>query len=156
MAEIHVIIGDESTLRDRMMYVWKMVCGGLKRGPVTVTLGRPKRSGDQNRHFHALIGEIAKQVKPDGRGFTAEIWKALLVDQFEEERKAMGEPLSKPGQVVPSRDGRRVVSVRPSTAGFTKREAADFIEYLYSEGVQMGVTFSPPSVEIYEQYKEGQ
>lgn len=154
MAEYQVIIGDEATLRERMLHVWNLVCGGLKRGPVTITLGRPKRSGDQNRHFHALIGEIAKQVHPGGQKFSAEVFKALLVDQFTQEMEAAGTPLSKPGKVIPSLDGRRVVTVRPSTTELRKREAAEFIEFLYAWGVEHGVTFSPPSIDIYEQYKE--
>lgn len=154
MAEIQIVIGDQSTLRERMMTVWNLVNKGIQAGPLTVTLGRPKRSGDQNRHFHALIGEIAQQVAPGGQKFSADVWKALLVDQFSQEMEAAGTPLSKPGRVVPSLDGRRVVTVRPSTTELRKAEAAAFIEYLYATGVDMGVQFSPPSVEIYQQYRE--
>ncbi|MFD1216395.1 recombination protein NinB [Microbulbifer celer] len=151
---MEIIIGDQQSLRERMLAVWNLVCRGIQAGPVVVTLGRPKRDGNQNRHFHALIGEIAQQVTVMGKRYRPEIWKAMLVDAFEQECESMGEPLSKPGQVVPSLDGRRVVTVRPSTTDLKKREAAAFIEFLYAQGVDMGVTFTPPTIEIYEQYRE--
>jgi hypothetical protein len=49
-----------------------------------------------------------------------------------------------------------VVTVRPSTTDLKQMEAAAFIEFLYAQGVEMGVEFSPPTIEIYEQYKEAQ
>jgi hypothetical protein len=154
MAEVEIIIGGQDSLRERMMTVWDLVCRGIKAGPVVVTLGRPKRRGDQNRHFHALIGEIAQQVTPGGLKFSADVFKALLIDQFEQEMEAAGTPISKPGRTVPSLDGRRAVTVRPSTTCLKEREAADFIEFLYSWGVEHDVTFTPPTIEIYQQYRE--
>lgn len=154
MAEMEITIGDSQTFGDRMRRVIDLVDRGLSRGPVVVTLGRPKRSGAQNRHFHALIGEIAQQVEVGGRKYSPKVWKAMLVDQFEQEMAAAGTPLSKPGSTVPSLDGRRVVTVRPSTTELRKAEAAAFIEFLYAQGVDMGVEFTPPTIEIYEQYRE--
>lgn len=157
MTEQQIIIGDESCMGARISAIVDLVSRGIKAGPVVVTLGRPKRRGDQNRHFHALIGDIAKQVKfPGYKSYSTDVWKAMLVDQFEQECASMGEPLSKPGRVVPSLDGRRVVTVRPSTTDLKQMEAAAFIEFLYAQGVEMGVEFSPPTIEIYEQYKEAQ
>lgn len=144
----------EESLRERMKSVWNKVCVGVELGPVLVTLSRPKRSGDQNRHFHALIGEIAKMVKPGGQSFDAEVWKTLLIDQFQQEMEIAGTPISKPGRTVISLDGRRAVTVRPSTTDLKKAEAAAFIEFLYSFGVDHGVTFTAPALEIYESYKE--
>lgn len=156
MAELQITIGDESSLRQKMMCVWEMVCKGIKSGPVVVTLGRPARSGAQNRHFQALISEIAQQVEVGSQKYSQDVWRALLVDQFEQAMQEAGTPISKPGRTVPSLDGRRAVTVRPSTTGLKKREAAEFIEYLYSEGIEMGVKFTPPAVEIYEKYRECQ
>lgn len=152
MGELTITIPTTETLRARMMTVWELVNKGIKAGPVTVTMGRPKRSREQNRHFQALIGEISQQVTPGGQKYSAEVWRAMLVDQFEDEMRGAGTPLSKPGAVVPSLDGLRVVTVRPSTTRLTKREAAAFIEFLYAWGVEHGVKFTPPAVEIYEQY----
>lgn len=154
MAELEIIIGDREVFGDRMRSAIDLVNRGLNGGPVVVTLGRPKRSGAQNRHFHALIGEIAQQVEVGGRKYSTEVWKALLVDGFEQEMESAGTPLSKPGRTVPSLDGRRVVTVRPSTTELRKAEAAALIEYLYAQGVEMGVKFTAPTIEIYEQYKE--
>lgn len=154
MAEMEIIIGDHQVFGDRMRSAIDLVNRGLKAGPVVVTLGRPKRSGAQNRHFHALIGEIAQQVEVGGRKYSAKVWKAQLVDQFDHDMAAAGTPLRKPGRTVPSLDGRRAVTVRPSTTELRKAEAAQFIEFLYQQGVEMGVQFTPPVIEIYEQYRE--
>lgn len=150
-----ITIGASEAMRERMRHAWDMVGRSLQGGPVLVTLSRPKRSNDQNRHFHALIGDIAKQVTFYGtKRYSSEVWKALLVDQFEQDRIAMGEPLTHPGQMITSLDGRRTITVRPSTAKLRKAEAAAFIDFLYAQGIDMGVEFTPPALEAYEQYKE--
>lgn len=45
---IEIIIQNETVKRDRMNHVWGLVGKGLKGGEVVVTLGRPKRTLDQN------------------------------------------------------------------------------------------------------------
>lgn len=154
MAEIEIIIGDHQVFGDRMRSAIDLVNRGLKAGPVVVTLGRPKRSGAQNRHFHALIGEIAQQVEVGGRKYSQDVWKALLVDQFSQEMESAGTPLSKPGRTVPSLDGRRAVTVRPSTTDLKKAEAAQFITFLNAFGDEHGVQWSAQSLDMYEKYAE--
>lgn len=149
-----ILIDGQETLRPRMQHVWDLVCKGIQAGPVVVELSRPRKSRLQEEHYHALIGEIAKQLRPGGQAFAPKIWKALLVDAFEQEMQQMGTPLSKPGQVVISLDGRRAVTVRPSTTELKKAEAAAFIEWLYAYGVGEGVVFSQPALEIYASYRE--
>lgn len=124
---------------------------GILGGPITITLGRPKRSNPQNRKFHALIGDIAKSLDFQGKKYSTEVWKAWLVDQFEEELKAMGRSLAKPSQVMPSLDGRRVITIRASTTGFTKGVGSEFIEFLYAWGIAEGVTFSEESIGYHEE-----
>lgn len=154
MSEIQVIIPDLESYQARMANVIDLAFKGLQAGPITVTLGRPKKSRDQEKHYHALIGEIARHVKPCGQSFSVDVFKALLVDLFAKEMEEAGTPLAKPGETVTSLDGLREVTVRPSTRDFRKAEAAVFICFLMAFGDEHGVKWSHPSLEIYESYLE--
>lgn len=127
----------------------------MQSGAVSVRISRPSKSREQEKHYHALINEIAQQVTVYGKAKPAKIWKALLVDSFEREREEMGEPLRKPGQLVPSLDLDRLVSVRPSTTDFSKSEGAAFIEFLYAYGVEVGVKWSANAEQIAAAEREG-
>lgn len=129
--------------------LWGFIVESLAGGPVTVSVSRPSRSRAQEKHYHALIGEIAKQVSVMGKRYNPEIWKVLLVDQFAQEKKSMGEQLSNPGATVPAMDmSGRLVTIRPSTRKFNKKEGQEFIEYLYSKGIEMGVKWSASAQQI--------
>lgn len=142
-------------MRGLMLRVWELVKHGIQAGPVVITLSRESKSRLQERHYHALIGDIAKQITFYGnKRYAPEVWKAKLVEQFDHEMKQMGTPLRKPGRVIPSLDGMRTITVRPSTTGFLKHEAAAFIEYLYAQGCEMGVQWGDPALAVYAEYKE--
>ena len=74
-----------------------------------------------------------------------------LVDEFRRVREEMGEPLTHPGKTVISLDGQRKVTVRPSTKKFRKKEASDFIEFLYATGIEYGARFTDKSLNYYEE-----
>ena len=125
----------------------------LQGGAIHVQLMRPTRSQEQNKHYHALIGEIAAQVKVFGKKYAPDVWKAMLVDHFEKEMTEQGRPLRKPSETVPAMDGSgRLVTIRPSTTKFSKEEGGAFIEFLYSQGVEMGVRWSANAEQI-KQYE---
>ena len=63
----------------------------------------------------------------------------------------MGEPLTHPGKTVNSLDGERRVTVRASTEQFRVKEASDFIEFLYSTGIEYGAKFTDKSMSYYEE-----
>lgn len=128
----------------------------LQGGAIHVQLLRPSRSREQEKHYHALIGEIAAQVKVFSKKYKPETWKALLVDQFEKEMAELGRPLRKPSETVPAMDGSgRLVTIRPSTTKFSKEEGGAFIEFLYAQGVEMGVIWSANAEQI-KQYEATQ
>lgn len=109
-----------------------------------------QRSNEQNKKFHALIRDIANTAKVDKK-YSQDVWKALLVDAFEQELKSQGEELPKPSKVALSFDGQRAVSIRPSTTSFNKAVGAKFIEFLYVFGVENGAEFGRDSVTYFEQ-----
>jgi hypothetical protein len=144
-------------MRGLMLRVWELVRHGIQAGPVVITLARESKNRQQEKKYHALINDIAKQITFFGtKRYRPEIWKALLVEQFDQEMKAMGTPLSKPGRLITSLDGQRTITVRPSTTDFRKHEAAAFIEYLYAQGCEMGVQWGEPALAVYAEYKEAQ
>ena len=144
-------------MRGLMLRVWELVKHGIQGGPVVITLSRESKSRLQERHYHALIGDIARQITFYGnKRYHPDTWKALLVEQFDQEMKAMGTPLRKPGRLITSLDGQRTITVRPSTTKFRKAEASEFIEFLYQQGSEMGVNWSEPALAIYAEYREAQ
>ena len=163
-----ITIHPDSTAQQRFTALKQFMLEALTGGPISVLIRRPSRSREQEKLYHKLIAVISDQVvfetwRPDSdpgrvvylfdrrrrRKYKPEIWKALLVDQFEQERAAMGQPLRKPGHVVPALDGSgRLVSVRPSTTGFSVSEASDFIEFIYAYGVELGVQWPATAEEI--------
>lgn len=149
-----IFITEQNHLRQRMQVAWDTVCEMVKGGELVVTIQRLSKTRKQEKHYHALIRDIAHQVRfPKGK-YSTEVWKALLVDLFEKEMKRLGTPLSHPGKLVPSLDGENLVSIRASTKEFRKHEAADFIEFLHCQGIEMGVRFGSSALKIYEHYKE--
>lgn len=135
---------DKDSLREVMLLVWEKVKKGVESEPVIVTLSRESRTDLQNRKLHAMIGDIANQIELEN-SYSLDVWKALLVDQFEEELALEGKKLNKPGRCVPSLDGRRVVQVRASTKDMDKLEEMNaFIEYLYAFGAENKIVWSDP------------
>jgi len=123
----------------------------LAEGNVSVTVKAQTKSRDVEKKYHAMIADIAKQVTFYGTTkYSAEVWKSLLVEQFANDRAAMGEPLRHPARKITSMDGHRVITVRPSTTQFGKKEASDFVEFLYAQGADMGVAWSDPEIASWE------
>lgn len=146
------LIRDKDSMRPIMLSVWNQVSTEVDGGPVLVTVTKESKTRAQERRYHAMIGDIAAQIKVYGKQYSPEIWKALLVDMFEQEMAGQGVPLSKPGRTIPSMDGQRTVTVRASTAQFKKAEGIDFIEFLYAQGAEMGVNWSEPALRAYEEH----
>lgn len=107
-----------------------------------VTLSAPKKSRDQEAKYHAMFSDIAKHVQFMGQWISGDDWKRLLVDAFARDMQAAGTPLRQGGRVVPSLDGTGVVQLGIQTRKFLKKEASDFIEFLYAWGADEGVHWS--------------
>lgn len=145
------IIKQGPSSNSSMSMLKRYIESGLPNGPVSVQVGRPSRNREQEKKYHAMIGDIAAQVEIEGRKFDTDVWKALLVDSYEQECLSNGERLTHPSKVVISLDGQRAVSLRASTTKFRVSEGTGFIEYLYKCGVDYGVTFSDDSLGYYQE-----
>ena len=109
-----------------------------------VVISEPRKRRIQEEKYHAMIGDIARQVEHIGRKWDAEDMKRLLVDEFADEMRAAGTPLHHDGRVIPSLDGRRIVQLGIQTREFTVKEAAQFIEYLLAFGSERNVKWTEP------------
>lgn len=90
------------------------------------------RTSPQNRHFHALCGDIAKSgLTWAGKERSLEDWKALLVS-------AHSVATGHGGEVIPGLEG-EFVAIRESTSRMGKKRAASLIEYTLAFALTNGV-----------------
>lgn len=145
----------QDNVKTRFPVLRQRVWDALQGGSLCVSLKRPSRTRDQEKHYHALISEISKQVKPMGKNHAPDVWKALLVDAFEKDKAEQGEPLRKPSRTVASLDQERLVTVRASTTVFSVNEGRDFIDFLYAFGIDCGVKWSATAQQIRDAQQDG-
>lgn len=121
-------------------WVEAMVRKGLPRGPVTVSLGRPRRSLDQNAKLWPMLDDVARQVEWYGQYLTKEEWKDVFTAALKRQK------------VVPGLEGGFVV-LGTSTRRMSKREFSELIELIYAFGAERGVRWSEPAQETFSQYR---
>lgn len=109
---------------------------------VMVQISEPTKTRLQEEKYHAMVGDIAKQVTHIGRKWHPDDMKRLMVDEFAEEMRQAGTPLHNDSRVIPSLDGKRIVQLGIQTREFYVKEAAQFLEYLYAFGALHNVTWS--------------
>jgi len=154
MADIEFTITLDN-VKIEMTKVWEMANKGLKSGEaVIVTLGRESNSDLQSKCYHAMIGDISKQVDLVGNKYDLETWKALLVSDFATEMHLMGTPLRRGNKFIPSLCGTHMVSIRPSVKEFGKKTGGEFIDFLHVKGAEYGVEFTDKTLAEYETYRQ--
>ena len=107
-----------------------------------VTIDEPSKTREQEARYHAMFLDISKQCEFMNAKWTAEDWKRLLVDAFSRVMVSQGTPLSQGGRIVPALDGNGFVQLGIQTRKFRKKEASEFIEYLFAFGAEQGVKWS--------------
>jgi hypothetical protein len=116
-----------------------------------VLVKEPTRNREQEKKYHAQIGDIADQWLYLGVKWNAEDMKRILVNGFKEETKndtdlaecwrSMGEL-----KAVPGMHGGLVV-LGDQTRRFPKKLASAFVEWLYALGADVGVVWSESEME---------
>lgn len=97
-----------------------------------VTVKEPKRTDAQNRHFHALCGDIANSgMKWAGKPRNAGEWKLLLVS-------AHSVSTNEGSEILPGLEG-EFINLRESTALMSKKRGASLIEYTMAFALTNGV-----------------
>ena len=112
----------------------------------------PNKTRAQEEAYHAIFGEVAKQCQHLNQCFDLEGWKRLLVDQFRSDMLAdpechpdIRENLEGSVKMVPSLDGRSIVSIGLQTRKFRRRTAAAFLDWLNAWCVEHDAKLSAPA-----------
>ena len=119
--------------------LWPKVKEALASGKqLTLEIKDASKSRDQEKLYHELIGQIAKQAQHMGAKWDAESWKRLLVDSYCREKGL------KTGAVIPNLAGDGIVQLGMQTRNFTKEQASEFVEWLRAWGATNGIHFETP------------
>ena len=106
----------------------------------------PTRSTAQNARLWAMLGDISKQVIWTVNGhpekLAPEDWKAIITASLAQESRMA------PGV----RGG--FVMLGTSTRSMTIRQMTEMIEFLFAFGAEQDVTWSDPTLQVPEQYRE--
>lgn len=125
---------DKSQAKRLMTMLWPKVLAALDSGrKLTIEVKDANRSDEQNRKYHAIFGDIAKQAEHCGSKWDAEDWKRMLVWQYCKEKQIEA------GKVVPSLDMTGVVQLGQQTRKFTKEQASEFVEFLLAWCADNGI-----------------
>jgi hypothetical protein len=117
-----------------MNNLWPKVKAALAAGrKLTLEVKDASRSDEQNRKYHAIFGDIAKQAEHCGSKWDAEDWKRMLVWQYCKEKQIEA------GKVVPSLDMTGIVQLGQQTRKFTKEQASEFVEFLLAWCADNGI-----------------
>lgn len=130
--ELQREIRDEQDIRFAAAWMEAMARKGLAAGPVLLSLGRPRRSLDQNALLWAVLTDVSRQVEWHGQRLTKENWKDVFTAALKRQ------------QVVPGIDGGFVV-LGTSTSRMSKQEFSELIELIYAFGAEHGVEWSEPA-----------
>ena len=119
--------------------LWPKIKEALASGKqLTLEIKNAGKSRDQEKLYHELIGQIAKQAQHMGAKWDAESWKRLLVDSYCREKGL------KTGAVIPNLAGDGIVQLGMQTRNFTKEQASEFVEWLHAWGATNGIHFETP------------
>ena len=113
---------------------WEKITKALDSGKhLTMEIKLASKTREQEEKYHAMINDIAKQAKHLGAKWSSEDWKRLLVDQF------LREEANIQGKIIPNLDGTGIVQLGFQTRNFTKEQASEFVEWLYSWSGNNGI-----------------
>ena len=117
-----------------MQNLWPKVKEALQTGKQYDMEIKPiSKTREQEKHYHAIIGDIAKQAQHLGSKWDAESWKRLLVDAYCKENGI------KSGSVIPNLAGDGIIQLGFQTRKFNKEQATEFVEWLIAWAAQNGV-----------------
>jgi NinB protein len=94
------------------------------------------KTREQEAKYHAMIGDISEQAQHLGSKWDADDWKRLLIDKFARETNRTH------GRIIPNLDSDGVVEVGILSRKFSRRDAVEFIEWLYAWGAENGCEFT--------------
>lgn len=137
--EIIKEVSDYRQVDDAVSWVGEMLTRGLKAGPVRISMGRPRRSVDQNAKLWPMLHDVASQciLVINGHEVQAkpEDWKDVFTAALKREQR-----------VANGIDG-GLVFLGQRTSKMRKAEFSELIELIYAYGSEHGVQWSEASNE---------
>jgi hypothetical protein len=117
-----------------MQTLWPKVKEALQAGKQFDLEVRPaSKTREQEKKYHSMIGDIAKQAQHLGSKWDLESWKRLLVDAYCKETQI------KTLMVIPNLAGDGIIQLGFQTRKFTKEQAIEFVEWLTAWAANNGV-----------------
>lgn len=129
--ELQHIVSDTAGIELAQHWLKSMIVRGLPAGPVRVSVGRPRRTLDQNSKLWPMLGDIASQVEWYGQKLTDNEWKDVFTAALRKQR------------AVPGLEGGFVV-LGAHTSEMSKGELSELIELMYAFGADHDVEWSEP------------
>lgn len=121
---------------DAITSAWRLAKTGILAGHRFVLTLKPEtRSDPQNAKYHAMLGDIAKQVDWCGKKRDILTWKRLTTAAW---LRARGESV----EVLPAIDGHGVDLIFEHTSRLSKPLMAELITYTEAWGSEHGVEWS--------------
>ena len=107
----------------------------------------PAKSRDQEKHYHALIGDIARQYQHCGQTWEARDMKRILIDAFYRETKDdsdIGPLWWNMGrlELAPALRGHGFVALGIESRKFPSKLASAFIEWLLALGAELKIEWT--------------
>lgn len=109
-----------------------------------------RKSREQERLYHSIFRDFAKQLKHYGREMEAEDWKRLMIEAFyratKDDPDYRDEWKNRAPRQIPNLSGDGWVEVGIESKRFTKKLATGFITFLHAWGDEQGVRWSMTSL----------
>lgn len=99
-----------------------------------VDVKHERRSTVQNAKLWACLGDIAYQCSHNGRKYTPDQWKVLMLH-------ACGREV----QFLPSLDNSTFIPWGQSSSDLSKQEMAELLSFIEAWGAEHGVVFNEPA-----------
>ena len=118
----------------QMLAMWNLAKASLIAGHrMVLSLMPESKTREQEKKYHAMIGEVSKQAQHLGAKWEFEDWKRLLIDKFARETGRSH------GKIIPNLDQNGVVEVGVLSRNFSKPDGSEFIEWLNAWGAENGI-----------------
>lgn len=109
-----------------------------------------RKSREQERLYHSIFRDFARQLKHFGREMDAEEWKRVMIEAFyratKDDPEFAGEWQGRAPRQIPNLEGDGWVQVGIESKRFTKALASAFITHLHAWGDSQGVRWSETSL----------
>ncbi len=120
-----VVVINSDDQRERLVHCITGAVVGTR-----VEIKDPKRTLPQTDRMWAMLGDVAKQSRHNGRTYNSDQWKCLFL-------YALGREV----QFLPSLDNKTFIPYGQSSSDLSKEEMSELIDFMEHWGAENGVVF---------------